>query len=76
MTAKWNWIVPATAEGISVPATAEGIPVPAIPVPATAEGIPVLATAEGSPVPALTATAAHVLFENPPTPADDVAVGD
>ena len=62
VTAKGNWIVPATAEGIPVPATAEGIPVPA--------------TAEGSPVPALTATAAHVLFENPLTPADDVAIGD
>ena len=52
-------------------------------MPATAEGSPVPATAEGSPVPALTATAegncpvqgncpvpAHVLFENPLTPAD------
>ena len=71
MTAKWNWIVPATAEGISVPATAEGISATAegIPVPATAEGIPVPATA--SPVPALTATVqGNVLIENPLTPAD------
>ena len=65
--------MPATAEGsCPVPATTEGNWI----VPATAEGSPVPATAEGSPVPALTATAAHVLFENPPTPADDVAVGD
>ena len=83
MTAKGNWIVPATAEGISVPATAEGISAisataEGIPVPATAEGIPVPATAEGipvpataSPVPALTATVqGNFLIENPLTPAD------
>ena len=66
MTAKGNWIVPATAEGIPVPATAEGIPVPAI-----AEGNPVPAlTATAIPVPTLTATVERNRIENPLTPAD------